>query len=205
MLKKFKKKNSEERIEENVSPGVTEIVPDEIGIVTEENVKNADEIGEISIPDTYVDNGEFAIEAKEDASSEDAEVSSKEAENSDEIEDPFGETSSYMNEVRAFALGRGIPEDKMQAGVKMLQEIGRTLAAGIPTVRAFEIVAQGMDFERAVDQAYADGELAGRNARIEMEYMGDAGSDGLPHLASTGGAGKKQNRMSSIFDLAREA
>lgn len=189
MLKKFKKKNSEERIEENV--------------------KNVDEIGEITIPDTYVDNGEFAVEvddkAKEEASSEDAEVSSEEAENSDEIEDPFGETSSYMNEVRAFALGRGIPEDKMQAGVKMLQEIGRTLAAGIPTVRAFEIVAQGMDFERAVDQAYADGELAGRNARIEMEYMGDPGSDGLPHLASTGGAGKKQNRMSSIFDLAREA
>lgn len=219
MLKKFMKKNQEAMGGE--MPDAHEIVINDLETVADvnetdrngesivESAESTDESGEIAPADTCDDIGVFALEQdseeSKDDSSEKGDDSSKNDKNTDETEDVFSESGKFYTEARAFSLGRGMSEDQFMESIKMLREVGNSIAEGRPTVEAFELVARGLDFERAVAQAFADGELAGRNARIEMEFMGDGPSDGLPHLASTGGAGKQRNRISSIFDLAREA
>lgn len=65
-----------------------------------------------------------------------------------------------------------------------------------------DVVARGLDYDRAVNDARIEGEVAGRNARIDELREMKHGSDGLPHLCN---AGSPRQKLPTIFDLAQEA
>lgn len=64
----------------------------------------------------------------------------------------------------------------------------------------FDILHRGVDYDRAVSEAAAQGEIRGRNARIEELIKEE--TDGVPHPQ---GAGFNPMKAQSIFDLARGA
>lgn len=78
------------------------------------------------------------------------------------------------------------------------------IAAGRITDETVRLIALGLDYERAVKEADAAGEIRGRNAAIEERLLTRNDSDGIPHPGGGHGAGATTHAF-SIFDLARSA
>lgn len=97
----------------------------------------------------------------------------------------------------------GIPEleDSLQETLTGLQA---EIAAGTITDETVRLIALGLDYERAVKEADAAGEIRGRNAAIEERLLTRNDSDGIPHPGGGHGAGATTHAF-SIFDLARSA
>lgn len=67
-----------------------------------------------------------------------------------------------------------------------------------------KILTRGLDYVNAVEEARKEGEIAGRNARIEQLIAEETAGDGVPH-PSIGSGGLDTHRAPSIFDIARTA
>lgn len=68
----------------------------------------------------------------------------------------------------------------------------------------FALLIKGSEFDTAVEQARKEGEVIGRNARIEQLLAEERAGDGVPHPSA--GSGSFDSRQEpSIFDLARGA
>lgn len=83
----------------------------------------------------------------------------------------------------------------------------RAFAAATPEsplgLDAYELVMRGLSYAADVAKAYNDGEIAGRNARIDLlKTEISPQSDGVPLL---GGRPLSSTAPQSIFDLARQA
>lgn len=80
----------------------------------------------------------------------------------------------------------------------------QTMAEGEnPTDFFFDLVLKGSDYERAVEMASMEGEIRGRNTRIEEEQTLIFDSDGIPHPGSSGNV--SESSSPGIFRLARGA
>ena len=97
----------------------------------------------------------------------------------------------------------GHPE--LEAGLQeTLTGMQAEIAAGRITDETVRLIALGLDYERAVKEADAAGEIRGRNAAIEERLLTRNDSDGIPHPGGGHGAGATTHAF-SIFDLARSA
>ena len=97
----------------------------------------------------------------------------------------------------------GHPE--LEAGLQeTLAGLQAEIAAGMITDGTARLIALGLDYERAVKEADAAGEIRGRNAAIEERLLTRNDSDGIPHPGGGHGAGATTHAF-SIFDLARSA
>lgn len=97
----------------------------------------------------------------------------------------------------------GHPE--LEAGLQeTLTGLQAEIAAGRITDETARLIALGLDYERAVKEADAAGEIRGRNAAIEERLLTRNDSDGIPHPGGGHGAGATTHAF-SIFDLARSA
>lgn len=101
----------------------------------------------------------------------------------------------------AATLGKPELEDSLQETLTGLQA---EIAAGMITDGTARLIALGLDYERAVKEADAAGEIRGRNAAIEERLLTRNDSDGIPHPGGGHGAGATTHAF-SIFDLARSA
>lgn len=101
----------------------------------------------------------------------------------------------------AASLGKPELEDSLQETLAGLQA---EIAAGRITDETVRLIALGLDYERAVKEADAAGEIRGRNAAIEERLLTRNDSDGIPHPGGGHGAGATTHAF-SIFDLARSA
>lgn len=162
--------------------------------------------------EVIVENVELADDEKIDVSPEEDESSNENSagEKEDEEEDKdSGESKEekkpadpFMNEALAFAKGRGLSEEAVADAMAFMDKVKKAEVRDLPML---EVVLNGLDYKRAVDAAFADGELQGRNRQIEEKYMRPLESDGLPHPGIYGAAPKNTRRATSIFDLARRA
>lgn len=78
------------------------------------------------------------------------------------------------------------------------------IASGHVSEETAQLLAMGLDYERAVKEADAAGEIRGRNAAIEEKLLTRNDSDGIPH-PGCGQGGTPAQHSFSIFDLARNA
>lgn len=78
------------------------------------------------------------------------------------------------------------------------------IASGHVSEETAQLLALGLDYERAVKEADAAGEIRGRNAAIEEKLLTRNDSDGIPHPGCGQGGTPAQHSL-SIFDLARSA
>ncbi len=101
----------------------------------------------------------------------------------------------------AATLGKPELEGSLQETLTGLQA---EIEAGMITDETVRLIALGLDYERAVKEADAAGEIRGRNAAIEERLLTRNDSDGIPHPGGGHGAGATTHAF-SIFDLARSA
>ncbi len=190
MLKILKKKDEKsEKMEETneIPPLNAERLIDESDTVVpdEENEPENDAVEENAAVEIKEEKGERGETAKE------------------EIQE--GMTPEFRLIAESFAKGKGLPAERLEQGMEMLEKFGKAWRNGNMTVELLEVALRGLDYERAVAQAYSEGELKGRNTQIEEKYMRPEDSDGLPHPSGHGNSGRSARRVSSIFDLARDA
>lgn len=129
----------------------------------------------------------------------------KPAESTDENHDEDGEKpgEELMGRFRGWIEENLKDEAVRSKAEEEMAKIAESLAAGtIPEV-LFELVTKGADYDRAVSEATAAGELKGRNAKIAEERALQMEGDGVPHP----GAGGDVYDMPapSIFEVARGA
>lgn len=84
-----------------------------------------------------------------------------------------------------------------------MSRVGEAIKEGNFDDALFDVIAKGADYDRAVREAQENGEIMGRNARIEELLADRCQDDGVPHPCSSGRA--MSDRTASIFDIAREA
>lgn len=84
-----------------------------------------------------------------------------------------------------------------------MSRIGEAMKDGNFDDALFDVIAKGADYDRAVREAQENGEIMGRNARIEELLAGRCQDDGVPHPCGSGRA--LSDRTASIFDIARDA
>lgn len=84
-----------------------------------------------------------------------------------------------------------------------MSRVGEAIKEGNFDDALFDVIAKGADYDRAVREAQENGEIMGRNARIEELLAGRCQDDGVPHPCGSGRA--LSDRTASIFDIARDA
>lgn len=118
---------------------------------------------------------------------------------------PIGFTDEFEENSKAYAAGRNVPEGELKAALRWIRDIGEGWNNGDLTTEMLEICLNGVCYRQDLEDARLEGEIAGRNARIEELYITPEESDGLPHFASKGNIGNASGNLSSIFDLARSS
>lgn len=101
-------------------------------------------------------------------------------------------------------LETAIPDSEKKEAVKSaMTTVCAALDEGDYDDAFFEVIAKGADYDRAVEQARIEGEIAGRNTRIDELFDPRQHGDGLPHLGTIDISAT--DRAPSIFDVARQA
>lgn len=104
----------------------------------------------------------------------------------------------------AFARGRGIKKEEYSKVIDTISSIRRGFENGDIPLDCFELIQKGINYDRDVSAAAAEGELKGRNDVISETVFPERPDDGLPHF-NAGHTSMKKSRSNSIFDLARNA
>lgn len=146
---------------------------------------------------------------------EDNEVSNEEREEREEREetqapDPLPEEfASHLGDslkcLEGFRTGRKPSAEDWDTVFSLLFSIVGDAANGVITPATTETLLRAVSYDRAVGIAMHEGEIKGRNARIEEQLLSPVKSDGLPSLQGARGGSASPRRSQSIFDLAGEA
>lgn len=107
--------------------------------------------------------------------------------------------------LEGFRIGYNPDPADWSKGVAILMDAVSGMATGIIPIDIVRVILKGVSFEREMIKARAEGELAGRNARIEEQLVSAKKTDGLPSLNSGSGGRPLSTRPASIFDLASQA
>lgn len=94
-------------------------------------------------------------------------------------------------------------ENARQDARQAMSRVGEAMKDGNFDDALFDVIAKGADYDRAVREAQENGEIMGRNARIEELLADRCQDDGVPHPCGSGRA--LSGRTASIFDIARDA
>lgn len=107
--------------------------------------------------------------------------------------------------IEGFRQGEGLDNAELEGALSAALLSARDMANGQVSLDALRLLHLGMNHDRLIARARAEGEVAGRNARIEEMLAGSAasGKRSAPTLGGT--AASPSRKTQSIFDLAREA
>lgn len=93
---------------------------------------------------------------------------------------------------------------EIDEAITWLFKVGRDASKGIVNPEDLKLAIKAMTFDRATADAEYQGEVRGRNAKIE-EKMRSAEGDGMPQLGSRTIPVRENRKVKSIFDLAEGA
>lgn len=93
---------------------------------------------------------------------------------------------------------------EIDEAITWLFKVGRDASKGIVNPEDLKLAIKAMTFDRATADAEYQGEVRGRNAKIE-EKMRSAEGDGMPQLGSRTIPVRENRKVNSIFDLAEGA
>ena len=103
------------------------------------------------------------------------------------------------------AIGKVEGDDaEIDEAITWLFKVGRDASKGIVNPEDLRLAIKAMTFDRATADAEYQGEVRGRNAKIE-EKMRSAEGDGMPQLGSRTIPVREERKVNSIFDLAKSA
>ncbi len=99
----------------------------------------------------------------------------------------------------------GLRDDDIDKICAAWLQIVRDGVLGKLTEETIVLISNALNHDADVANAQAEGEVAGRNAKIGMQLRRREAGDGVRSLAGRNGDGGDQAQKRSIFDLAREA
>lgn len=97
----------------------------------------------------------------------------------------------------------GVPEEEMDKAVELLTNIVRDGIVGKFSEDSLQMALKALGHDTDVEEARLEGEVKGRNAKIEEKLRAKSKGDGLPRLAGSAPAPTKKGN--SLFSLAMEA
>ncbi|MDE7402697.1 MAG: hypothetical protein K2M87_04715 [Muribaculaceae bacterium] len=140
-----------------------------------------------------------ASESSDDSGSEHATEQTESRAEEEKSQEVMSWEQSFENWVSEQQIGT---DDASRLSAK-IAEIVQSLAEG-GSGEIFSLIEKGLNYETDVEQARAEGEIVGRNARIDEVREIEQATDGVPHpgvYPCAAGAIRTPN----IFDLAAQA
>lgn len=117
---------------------------------------------------------------------------------------PYGVKRNIVNsilEARKFAAEVGISDATLEEILRIIAQIVLNALKGKVSSALLLMLLNALNFDKAKEDAFKEGELAGKNAKIEKEYFPRI-DDGIPSFRD---AKPKTKPTNSIFSIAREA
>lgn len=123
-----------------------------------------------------------------------------------ESDDVIRATAEILNERKALLAKYfdeiEILQKEKEEALSMLHQIFEDDVSGEKGEAVLSKLVKAVTFDREVAAARHAGEIAGRNAKIEMEMLQEDDGDGLPHIESRKVALREEGNHNTIFDLA---
>lgn len=131
-------------------------------------------------------------------------VTSENPENPDKTDVFLLNMAESLQLMRGFAAGRGLSSETLDSVLLSLFRLTRDTAQGIVNIENIEKLLKALTYDHDMANARYEGEIAGRNARIEIEMRKTTDSDGVPRMSGKSTSGSS-SLPGSIFDLVRSA
>ncbi|MFC2812204.1 MAG: hypothetical protein ACFN4S_00075 [Prevotella conceptionensis] len=127
----------------------------------------------------------------------------KEKELEEEYNSNITETLAYLDKLQE---EDGLSDEEIAEIVQFLANIVKDGIVGKFTPESIEMARKALHHDENVAVASEEGEVRGRNAKIEEKLRKKGAGDGLPHLDGKNGVKEKEHkRPQTIFDEARLA
>lgn len=107
--------------------------------------------------------------------------------------------------LRRLSEEKGISDDKIDDAWELLRKIIHEGVIGIITEETFDMVFKAMSHDEDVANAGHEGEVRGKNTKINETLRKRDKGDGLAPLNGKPTGGAQRQRPKSVFDLASEA
>ena len=99
----------------------------------------------------------------------------------------------------------GLTDDEVDKAMAFLQTIISDGVLGKFSTESIEMALKAMNHDADVAQAAHEGEVKGRNTKIEEKLRKEQKGDGLPSINSKNNNVTQARRGNTIFDIARQA
>lgn len=99
----------------------------------------------------------------------------------------------------------GLTDEQMDAAADWIKEVTNDAVLGIIKPETLDMALKAINYDEDVAVASQEGEIRGKNAKVEAALRKPKRGDGVPTLAGANNAPSAPKSRSSIFDIASEA
>ena len=112
------------------------------------------------------------------------------------------QTNAYLDELQSSS---GMSDDEIDAVMQRIFTIAKDAILGKFAPETIEMVRKAIRYDRDVADAAHEGEIRGRNEKIEEKLRTSQRNDGTATLNGSNNSVNRPRRVESIFDLANQA
>lgn len=120
----------------------------------------------------------------------------------EEYQKNFSESMSLLEKIQQ---ERQLGDETIDAAMDLIMRITNEAILGKFTEETIGMALNAVNHDADITNARTEGEVAGRNAKIDEKLRKSQGGDGMPNLAGSNNAPTRKNIHRSMFDLADEA
>lgn len=101
----------------------------------------------------------------------------------------------------------GLTDEQIDAAADWIKEVTNDAVIGIIKPETIDMALKAINHDADIKQASEEGEIRGKNAKVEATLRRPQRSDGVPKLSGSNNtpASQQKNKGTSIFDIADEA
>lgn len=100
---------------------------------------------------------------------------------------------------------RQLGDETVDAAMELITRMANEAIVGKFTEETINMALKAVNHDADMTNARSEGEVAGRNAKIDEKLRKPKAGDGTPNLAGSNNVPRQRRRAQSIFDVARGA
>lgn len=127
---------------------------------------------------------------------------SKEKSLEEEYESNLAESMRQLEQIQQ---ERGLSDENVDAAMDMILHIASEAILGKFSPETIDLALKATGYDAAVDNARTEGQIAGRNQKIDEQLRKPKSGDGMPVMGGTSGGNRGSGQKESLFDVARGA
>lgn len=122
-----------------------------------------------------------------------------------ELEDEYDKNiADSLDKLSAYQEKNGLSDEQVDKIFEFLWNLAQNSILGKYDEASFDIARKALNYDTDVENARTEGEVAGRNAKINAKMASTKG-DGMPDVQGANNSPVMNARKGSIFDLADQA